>query len=258
MPISPSWTVKTMALVALATPSFAIAQTTHVVEVLDDFFQPAEITIEAGDTVRWENAPGGASHDVVSEDGLWTPPQVSPEWTFEYTFENEGVFDYYCTPHRLIGMVGTVTVEAAAGPPPVPFNAGHNGNWWKGLDRSGEGAQVEVADAGGGELVVVVTVYSYGPNGGQIFLIAVGNPVENTVDVDVFITDGGMWGDDFNPADIDETQWGTGVFTSNGCDSITMTLTPNAEFMAMGYTVLSYDLIRLTTPEIPCPYPPAN
>lgn len=254
MPYVPSRIIKNVLLGLVLVPPVLFAQTTHVVEVLDDFFSPAELTIEAGDTVRWENAPGGAPHDVVSEDGLWTPPAVSPEWNFEYTFNDEGVFDYYCTPHRNIGMVGTVTVEQAAGPPPVPFNAGHNGNWWSGLSRDGEGAQVEVSDAGEGELVFVVTVYSYAPGGGQIFLIGVGFPVGDTVEVEIFITSGGAWGDDFDPAQTPQTPWGTGVFTSNGCDSISATLTPNAEYQAMAYTEFSLELQRLTTSAIPCPY----
>jgi hypothetical protein len=34
-----------------------------------------------------------------------------------------------------------------------------------------------------------------------------------------------------------------------------MVLTPNGTFQGMGYTALSYDLIRLTTPAVPCPAP---
>lgn len=138
------------------------------------------------------------------------------------------------------------------------IDAGLNGNWWNGPPRDGEGAQVEVADAGDGELVFVVTVYSYAPQGGQIFLIGVGFPVGDTVQVQMFITSGGMWGVDFDPEQTPQTPWGSGVFRANSCQSISMTLTPNAEFMAMGYTVLSYDLIRLTTPVYPCPIENSN
>lgn len=249
------WTLEAVMFVVLAAPSIAIAQTTHVVQVLDNFFEPAEITIEAGDTVRWENAAGGASHDVVSEDGLWTPPAVASEWTFEYTFDDEGVFDYYCTPHRFIGMVGTVTVEAAAGPPTVALNAGHNGNWWSGTERDGEGGQVEVADAGGGELVFVITIYSYAPQGGQIFLIGVGYPDGDSVEIEVFITSGGVWGDDYDPEQVPQTPWGTGVVSADGCDHLIVMLAPNAEYQAMGYTDFTLNFERLTTSLIPCPYP---
>jgi hypothetical protein len=35
-----------------------------------------------------------------------------------------------------------------------------------------------------------------------------------------------------------------------------MALTANADFLAAGYSELAYDLIRLTTPIIDCPYVP--
>jgi hypothetical protein len=158
---------------------------------------------------------------------------------------------------------GSVRLAASAdlsSPPAGQFeiNAGLNGNWWNGPARSGEGAQVEVADAGNGNRLFVATVYSYDTMGNQIFLIAVGPVTGNTAEVDVFITDGGMWGDNFDPALVNETQWGTGTFTASGCDAMHMFLMPNAEFQGMGYTNLAYDLMRLTTPALNCPIDISN
>lgn len=96
-------------------------------------------------------------------------------------------------------------------------------------------------------------VYSYDPAGNQIFLVTVGHVTGGTVEVDVFITEGGIWGDDFDPALVNESQWGTGTFTTNSCESIHMVLMPNAQFQAEGYTELEYDLVRLTTPAATCP-----
>jgi plastocyanin len=247
------------AFALLALPSYLCAQTTHVVQVLNDFFDPAEITIQAGDTVRWENPSDDQPifHNVMAEDESFSSGNPLPSFTFEHTFNDPGEFPYYCVPHRPIGMTGSVTVEAPEAEP-FAIDAGLSGNWWNGPDRSGEGAQIEVSDAGGGDLVFVVTVYSYGPEGGQIFLIGVGTPDGDAVEVNVFITDGGVWGDDFDPDDIVESEWGTGVFTASSCDLISMTLTPNAEYAGMGYTVLSYDLVRLTTPKVSCPLEQAN
>lgn len=76
----------------------------------------------------------------------------------------------------------------------------------------------------------------------------------DTVDVTVYITDGGAWGDDFDPEMMNETEWGTGRFTASSCDSTHMELFPNAEFQALGYTDLAYDMVRLTTPIVPCPH----
>ena len=135
----------------------------------------------------------------------------------------------------------------------INMNAGLNGNWWNGLARNGEGAQIEVADAGDGGLLLVVTIYSYDSLGNQIFLVAVGPVSGSTAEVDVFITEGGTWGEAFDPAAVNETQWGTGMFMANSCGSISMALMPNAEFQGKGYSDLEYDLVRLTTPVLPCP-----
>jgi hypothetical protein len=133
------------------------------------------------------------------------------------------------------------------------INAGLNGNWWNGLARNGEGVQIEVSDGGDGSLILVATIYSYNTVGRQIFLIAVGTVNGGKVEVDVFITDGGLWGDNFDPMLVNETKWGTGTFTAGSCDAMNMALMPNAEFQGVGYTNLMYGLVRLTTPAAPCP-----
>lgn len=142
------------------------------------------------------------------------------------------------------------------------INAGLNGNWWGGPSRSGEGAQLEIVD-NGVEYTVVLTFYSYDDEGNQIFLIAVGPAVglaeDNVTTLDVFITEGGMWGDDFNPATVTEDQVGTAVLTAYHCGLIRIAFDPNAEYEALGYSDLEYDFTRLAEPVAPCPvaYPPA-
>jgi hypothetical protein len=141
----------------------------------------------------------------------------------------------------------------------VPLNPGQNGNWWAGIHRSGEGVQAEIVDGGDGNLIFVATIYSYDTLGNQIFMIAVGPVVGDTAEVDVFITDGGIWGDEFDPTSVVESQWGTGTFRSCGCDNMIMDLRPNGEYQSRGFTnLLNYDLVPLTTRAIPCPYPVAN
>ena len=112
-------------------PATLYAQTVHEVEVTDqpDRFIPDLLTIQAGDTVRWVNAAGGAQHDVVSEEDAWTPSVLANEFIFEVTFDDPGSFDYFCTPHRVFGMVGTITVEGTA-EDPFLINAGLNDAWF--------------------------------------------------------------------------------------------------------------------------------
>jgi plastocyanin len=146
----------------------------------------------------------------------------------------------------------TIAVTQSGG---FALNPGHNGNWWAGPSRNGEGLQVEISDNNDGGLVLVATMYSYNPQGNPIFLLALGQVVDGEADVIVYIYEGPTWGDGFDPANLVETEWGTGHFSSTGCDLIQMVLTPNGTFQGMGYTALSYDLIRLTTPAVPCPAP---
>ncbi len=88
----------------------------HVVAVSSNQFTPADLVINVGETVRWENI--GGTHNV---NGTQATYPGNPEsfgngaassslWTYDYTFNQVGVNDYQCDPHVGLGMVGTVTV----------------------------------------------------------------------------------------------------------------------------------------------------
>jgi hypothetical protein len=136
----------------------------------------------------------------------------------------------------------------------IGINSGLTGNWWGGSERNGEGFLLEVANSND-VLTLILSFYTYDDEGNQAYLIATG-PATTGMDatVNVFITEGRMWGADFNPDDGATTQWGTGTFTFPSCDVGTFSLTPNATYVAEGYTDLSYDLSRdLTDYKIACP-----
>ncbi len=99
-------------IVALLISPMASARTTHRVTVSDNFFSPAHLIIEPGDTVRWTNASGGAPHNVTSDTGAWTPPDTASSFTFEVTFDDPGSFNYRCTVHPGLQQ-GNITVESA-------------------------------------------------------------------------------------------------------------------------------------------------
>ena len=121
------------ALLALANSSAHAA--VHDVMADNDGFIPAHLTIQVGDTVRWTNplSPTPSTrigHNVTSNDGLWAEFPASENWVFEYTFTEEGVFNYYCTPHAQLGMTGSVTVESGGASQGVNINAGMNDAWY--------------------------------------------------------------------------------------------------------------------------------
>ncbi|MFC7176916.1 plastocyanin/azurin family copper-binding protein [Halosegnis marinus] len=79
-------------------------------------FDPAEFTVSAGETVRWEW--DGAGHNVSPErqpSGASWPGRDETTYgsgtTHSYTFEVPGEYAYHCDPHRSVGMTGSFTVE---------------------------------------------------------------------------------------------------------------------------------------------------
>lgn len=95
-----------------------------------DVFEPADLTIEIGETVTWGFASGG--HNVCCRPGdsenveLPTDAEAFASYgpdessagslvprgeTYEYTFEVSGRYDYVCIPHESLGMTGTIHVE---------------------------------------------------------------------------------------------------------------------------------------------------
>lgn len=100
-----------LASLFLLMPFFAQAAVFDVT-VGDNFFSPSELTIQAGDTVRWINAAGGAPHNVVSNDNRWEPSPTASSFQFELVFNDPGEFPYNCTLH--FGMDGTITVQGGA------------------------------------------------------------------------------------------------------------------------------------------------
>ena len=91
----------------------------HFVSTSGLNFVPADLTIEVGQTVEFSN--GGGTHNVNGSQSIFPDnpegftsgnPDAS-NWTYQYTFNTPGVYSYQCDPHAGLGMVGTITVNAA-------------------------------------------------------------------------------------------------------------------------------------------------
>ena len=94
------------------------------------YFDPIGLAVEPGTTVSFENDSG--SHSALSyKDGVGQAsttriPEGAKSWessiltesgaTFEHTFETEGTYDYFCGPHKTLGMVGRIVVGDPGGP----------------------------------------------------------------------------------------------------------------------------------------------
>ena len=135
----------------------------------------------------------------------------------------------------------------------IGINPGLTGNWWGGPDKNGEGFLLEVAESFG-TLTMIFSFYTFDSEGNQVWLIGVG-PANTgmTATLDVFIATGRKWGEEANQADF-TIPFGTAVFNIPACDVGSFTLTPNATYMAEGFTEIGYDLSRDIMPyKIACP-----
>lgn len=94
------------------------------------YFDPIGLFVESGTTVTFENESG--SHSSLSyQDGVGQAtttriPDGAQSWessivtesggTAEHTFETTGTYDYFCGPHKAMGMVGRIVVGEPGGP----------------------------------------------------------------------------------------------------------------------------------------------
>jgi plastocyanin len=76
----------------------------------DYFFRPTDVTISAGEAVRWTNEGKVREGHTATGDGF-DSGVLEQGQSYTHTFANEGSFDYVCTLHP--SMKGTVTVTAA-------------------------------------------------------------------------------------------------------------------------------------------------
>lgn len=78
-------------------------------------FSPSEVTVEEGQAVRFVWDGQALPHNAVANDGLFDSGEPARDVDYRFVFEKgtAGVHQFVCEPHESVGMVGTVTVEAA-------------------------------------------------------------------------------------------------------------------------------------------------
>ncbi|MDL5363205.1 plastocyanin/azurin family copper-binding protein [Halalkalicoccus sp. NIPERK01] len=115
----------TVATAGLTRP--VTAQETPVVRMGNNYFDPIGLHVEPGTTVRFEIAAGTHSATAyesrIPSDASAFDSGVISSGGFEHTFEEPGTYDYYCIPHKSVGMVGRIVVGSPGGPAeasPIP------------------------------------------------------------------------------------------------------------------------------------------
>jgi plastocyanin len=107
-----------------AAPSAAVVEMDNRLRYL-----PETVTVRVGETVTWRNtsdvvhtvtadpAKAARASSVALPDGAgaFDSGDLSPGEAFSHTFRTPGTYRYFCIPHELAGMVGTVIVEGPSG-----------------------------------------------------------------------------------------------------------------------------------------------
>jgi len=115
------------AIVLAGRTAGASAPATVVVKMLDTppSFQPAQVTIHMGDTIKWENVGNSVHHATddsaaaIKSDDVALPSGakpfdsgfIPPGASFTQTFMVRGTYKYVCAAHETSGMSGEVVVR---------------------------------------------------------------------------------------------------------------------------------------------------
>jgi len=98
------------------------------------YFDPIGIHVAPGRRIRWRCAANmhtttayhsknmGHSLRIPKTAQPWNSDYLLPGQVFDVTLDVEGVYDYFCIPHEMAGMVGRIIVGAPAGPGTLRFD----------------------------------------------------------------------------------------------------------------------------------------
>ena len=91
------------------------------VSAIDNIYDPDVVRIQPGQSIEWTN-DGRSPHTVTADDGSWDSGNMDPGAEFTHTFDQPGIYSFYCRYHGSpgVGMAGTVVV----GDVPLPGPAG--------------------------------------------------------------------------------------------------------------------------------------
>lgn len=92
------------------------------VRIQDFSFVPASKIIQAGDTIRWRVFQKCClEHTVTRFDSpmSWDSGPLNLGDVFQLAFPDTGQFEYFCSNHEYIGMIGSITVQPRSPAPAV-------------------------------------------------------------------------------------------------------------------------------------------
>lgn len=123
-------------LATIVAPRLALARDPGTIEMAGTargehvWFSPIGLAVAPGTRLRFVNRDGGNSHTATTyhpanhdrplriPEGAepWDSGYLMPDEQFEVTLSVPGVYDYYCLPHEMAGMVGRIVVGTPSTP----------------------------------------------------------------------------------------------------------------------------------------------
>ena len=133
---------------------------------------------------------------------------------------------------------------------PFTITGDISGTWYN-ETRSGEGFVIDVAPFDESEWLFVASFYTYDGMGNQIWLFGTGMADGNHVIAETQITEGGVFGTQFDKLNVIRTDWGTLEFEFTDCINGHVWIKPNMDMLntGLGFETFDYDIIRSTPPE---------
>lgn len=98
-------------VIAVTSASLATANDLVVEITRDDTFSPNIAQISSGETIKWAPKVNGHNVEFVKGPaGANLPPKSVLSTNTSMKFVETGVYLYWCTPHKDMGMLGLVVV----------------------------------------------------------------------------------------------------------------------------------------------------
>ena len=109
--VTPTAAAPLTPLTATPEPSPTARTSTGVVQVeaAEQYFNPAQITVNVGTTVVWNDVQG--THDMVADDKSFASAVLFEGGSYAHQFSAPGHYRYICTLHVGAGMWAEVDVQ---------------------------------------------------------------------------------------------------------------------------------------------------
>ena len=80
------------------------------VEMLDKSYAPEILYSEVGDKIIWPKSKGHNVEFVAGPNSVSLPKRSKMNKQYDIVLETPGMYYYWCTPHKGIGMIGLIVV----------------------------------------------------------------------------------------------------------------------------------------------------